>query len=229
MATLASLLGVLTGAVTANLIQIQRHHNPDWAILDLTYECLFGALFAFGGYRLGRWVSAIQSGEERKPSGGEWLPAIGATLMRIGAAVVGVRLGFEAGLWTALIWIHVRSGGLFAADSYLTLVNVWIVAGALWSGALGLIGLTLGKRIPAAASFLGAYLALDAVRPVGSRVIDLYWGTYTSSDQVSLVAWIAHLISIGILVPCFAAVGYWSARSVTVACTPRRTTRRRGR
>jgi hypothetical protein len=60
---------------------------------------------------------------------------------------------------------------------------------------------------------------LDAVRHVAPRVADLYWGGYTSSDQVAVVWWVSDLISIGILVPCFVAVAYWSARSLIVACT----------
>lgn len=140
-------------------------------------------------------------------------------LVRVAAAALGLRLGFEAGWWTALLWDNWGSTAQFAGEAHVEFSNIWIITGSLWGGALGLLGFQVGYRFPAGAAFLGAYLALGAVHHVGPRLTDLYWGPYPSSDFLALVWTIADLISIGVLVPTFATAAYWSARSVIVACT----------
>ena len=200
-----------SGALRANEM------NPaDWVYLDPVLMVLYGAIGALIARELCRCLIRISPHGERPPGRGGQIVA-GA--MRLVAAAIGLRLGYEVAYWAAAIWEHWFNTAQTVPQHDREQAHVWIGVLFLCGGTLIAIGYRTGRRFAPAAGFLGAYLGLDAVRTVGSRLVDLYWGTYTSSDQVFFVDWIAGLTSIGILVPCFAAVAYWSARSLTVACT----------
>jgi hypothetical protein len=209
-------VGALLGLRNSGALRANKINPGDWVYLDPVFIVLYGAIGALFGWELGRCLARIWPHGEHAPGlGGQ----IARGLTRLVAAALGLSLAYEAAYWTAAIWEQWFDTTQTVPEHDRQQAHLWIDALFSWGGALIAIGYKTGRRFAPAAGFLGAYLAVEAVRHVAPRINDLYWGAYTSSDDVFLVWWIADLISVGILVPCFAAVAYWSARSLTVACT----------
>jgi hypothetical protein len=93
-----SLAGGAVGHHVANILQAQRHNDPEWANLDPAFTVLFAVLFARTGLELGRWILALRSGEPPTPLAGKPLVMLARALARVAAAAIGLRLGFEAGM-----------------------------------------------------------------------------------------------------------------------------------
>jgi hypothetical protein len=209
-----SLVGAGTGAWTANAIQVRRYNDPDWANLDPAFIGLFTALFAIASLDLGRWVAALRSGNEEVHKASNWLVGVTKALVRIATAALGLRLGYEAGMWTALIWDTWGSTAQYAAEAHLEFSNVWIGAACVWGGGLSLLGYRVARRMAPVASFTGAYLALHAVPYVSPAVADLYWGPFPNSDVHSFVLGVAHFLTTCLLVLAFSTAGYWLGRKL---------------
>jgi hypothetical protein len=209
-------VGALLGLRNSGALRANKINPGDWVYLDPVFMVLYGAMGALIAWELGRCLIQIWPR-------GEHAPGLDRQIvegpMRLVAAAIGLSLGYEAAYWTAAIWDQWFDSTQTVPQHDREQAHLWIGALFSWSGALIAIGYKTGRRFAPAAGFAGAYLTMEAVRYVRPRLADLYWGPYTSSDQVAFVWWIADLISIGILVPCFAAVEYWSARSLMVACT----------
>jgi hypothetical protein len=118
---IGSFVGTTIGAQTANVMHAARYMNSDWANLGPAFIILFGALSALGGLELGRWIVAVHSGDQHAPVGLKRRLGLARALMRLITAVIGLRLGYEAGMWTALIWDTWGSTAQNAADGSLEL------------------------------------------------------------------------------------------------------------
>jgi hypothetical protein len=210
------MIGALLGIRNSHALRANKINPADWVYLDPVFMVLYGAIAAFVARELGRCLIRIWPHREHAPGLDR---QIVEGPMRLVAAAIGLSLGYEAAYWTAAIWDHWFDTTQTVPQHDREQAHLWIGALFSWGGALIAIGYKTGRRFAPAAGFVGAYLALDAVRHVAPRINDLYWGAYTSSDHVFFVWWVSRLISISFLVPCFAAVAYWSARSLKLACT----------
>ena len=204
--------GAAIGTWIADANQASRYDDPDWASLDAAFICLFGGLLGFAGLDLGRWIVALWAGDKQPPVGRKWVAHLLKALLRLATAGIGVRLGYEAGFWTALIWDHWGSTAKYASEAHLEFSNVWIVAACVWGGGLAILAYALGRRLAPIASFLGAYLALHAVPYASSAVAELYWGPFPSSDFHAFVLSVADFLTTCSLVLAFAIIGYWFGR-----------------
>jgi hypothetical protein len=214
VASAVSLIGAAIGAWIADAIQASRYDDPDWANLDAAFSGLFGGLLGLAGLNLGRWIIAMRTGVERPPVGWGWMIRAAMALLRLATAGIGVRLGYEAGSWTALIWDHWVSTAQYASEAHIELSNVWIVTACAWGGGLAILGYALGRRPASVASFIGAYLALHAVPYASPEVAELYWGPFPSSDFHALVLSVADFLTTCSLVLAFAVIGHWLARKL---------------
>ena len=213
IASAVSLIGAAIGAWIADAIQASLHDDPDWANLDAAFIGLFGGLLGLAGLDLGRWIAAIRAGVERPPAGWGWMIRAAMALLRLATAGIGVRLGYEAGFWTALIWDHWVSTAQYASEAHIEFSNVWIVAACVWGG-LAILGYALGRRPASVASFMGACLALLAVPYASPAVAELYWGPFPSSDFHGFVLSVADFLTTCSLVLAFAAIGHRLARKI---------------
>ena len=207
-----SLSGAAIGAWTANVIQARRYNDPEWDNLDPAYFALFAGLFALASLELGRWIAAVHAGTKHPPLGWGWLVALLEALARLATAGIGLRLGFEAGHWTAWIWYRWGSTAQYSADALRELKWVWIASACLWGGALAILGFRLSRSLPPFTAFLGAFLGLRAVPYALPSVIGLYWGPFPNSDVHSFVLAAAQFLTTGVLVVTFAIAGYWLGR-----------------
>lgn len=209
---IGSFVGATIGAQTANVMHAARYMNPDWANLGPAFIILFGTLSALGGLELGGWIVAVRAGNQHAPVGLRRRLGITRALMRLITAAIGLRLGYEAGMWTALIWDTWGSTAQNAAEGSLEFANVWIGATCLWGGALAILGYWRGGTLPPFLGFVGALVALHARLYLILPVAHLYWGPYPSSDFHAFVLAAADFLTTAVLLPIFALTGYWSGR-----------------
>ena len=116
-------------------------------------------------------------------------------LVRIVIAGIGLRIGADAGFWTAILWGQFGSGAAPMPTAHLDFRTIWIGSGCLFGGVLAIFGYRLGLSLPPTVAFIGAFLGLRVVRYVGPAVASLYWGPYPSSDFHALVLLMADLLT----------------------------------